>query len=321
MKRKYYSFIYSLVSSQKFQKAKNQPMNISCYFKSSVNLVVFTFSILMVSSAIPAGLSSTQLTERPAQSRGPSAVLGSPSKEHKEGFLLKQENIVDPAAFGDSYSLAPWLMDRTNQFYLASAIGAPTTHTFDGTNESGGLNNYGSPGGSFNVSEGIIDLGGGVERYVVEVSAVDSSLDDEPWVDISYVGQMFTTWELDVGIPDGGGNTISPGYSFTVQDSGFNVFDSAGGQIQSFSLSLDTSTSTELAGAAAVGLQANGNIAGFDVVTIQMYWDIAPVGVQADLDLQSVDVTDGVYAPGDPVEILNYSVYFIYFSNTIEYTL
>ncbi|MDX2418582.1 MAG: S8 family serine peptidase [Xanthomonadales bacterium] len=105
-------------------------MNTSCYFKFPLNLVVFTFSILMMSSAIPAGLSSTQLTERPAQSRGQFAVLGSPSKEY---------------------------------------------------------------------------------------------------------------------------------------------------------------------------------IAGVDVATIQMYSDIAPAGVQADLDLQFVDVTDGVYAPGDTIEILNYT--------------
>jgi len=281
-------------------------MNISSCFKYHFNLVVFTFSILTVSSAIPADLSSTQLTERPSKSRAPIAVLGSPSKEYGTGALLKQENLVEPTAFGDSYSLAPWLMNRTSQWYLASAI-APTTHTFDGTDESGGLNNYGSTGGSFSVSEGIIDLGGGVERYVVEISAVDSSLNFEPWVDISYIGQMFTTWELDVGIADGGGNTISPGYSFTVQDSGFNVYDSAGALVGNFELSLDASTSTELAGAAALGLQGNGNIAGFDVATIQMYWDIAPGVAQADLDLQFVDVVDGVYAPGDSIEIYNFT--------------
>ena len=43
------------------------------------------------------------------------------------------------------------------------------------------------------------------------------------------------------------------------------------------------------------------------VSTFQIYWDIAATSVDADLDLQLVDATDGVYAPGDPVEILNYS--------------
>jgi len=278
---------------------------MSYYYKPLLNVVAFTLSILMVSSATPADLSSTQLMEPMAQGRVQPVALGSPSKEYQGAFLLKEENLVSPAAFGDSYSLAPWLIDDLNQFYPASATGTPTVHTFDGNDESGGNNTYGSVGGSFRVSEGIVDLGGGIERYVVEVSAVDSSLNDEPWVDASWAGQVFTGWILEVGTIDGGSNAISPGYNFSVQDSGFIVFNSAGTSIANFTL-FDASTLTTLAGSAGIDL-GGSDIAGFDVATIQMYWDIAPVGDEADLDLQFVDVTNGTYAAGDTIEILNYT--------------
>ncbi|NNK98544.1 MAG: S8 family serine peptidase [Xanthomonadales bacterium] len=221
------------------------------------------------------------------------------------GALLNQNNVVDPAAFGDSYSLAPWLQDDQSGFYLASPI-APSSHTFDGIDESAGTNSFGSLGGTFSVSEGIIDLGGGAERYVVEVSAVDSSLDNEPWVDASWAGQTFTDWILDVGNFDGGGNTIAPGYSFSVSDSGCFVFDSTGASLGTFELYSDTSTSTELSGGAWLEL-GGSDIAGVDVSTIQLYWDIAPTSEDSDLDLQLVDATDGAYAPGETLEVLNYT--------------
>ena len=280
-------------------------MNTFSQFK---HLLCTGLILLSLTAAITTNadvLSITQL-EKPSPQRSEQAVaLDSSSKGYQAGSMLKEENIVSPAAFGDSYSLAPWLGDNQNQYYHASAIGAPTTHTFDGSDESGGLNTYGSAGGSFSVSEGIIDMGGGVERYVVEVSAVDASLDGEPWVDASWAGQIFTAWFLDVGNTNGGGNPISPGYSFTVQDSGVFVFDSAGLQITVLGIQ-DTSNSTDLSGSAGLGLNGN-DIAGFDVSTLQMYWDIAPTSEDADLDLQMVDATDGTYAPGDTVEVLNYT--------------
>ena len=280
-------------------------MNIPNHFKPLFYAGIFVLSISIGINANADFLSSTKLDGPKAQGRGQAVVLGSSSKDHKTGFLLKQENMVNPAAFGDSYSLAPWLRDNLTQFYLASPI-APTSHTFDGTDESGGTNSFGSAGGSFSVAEGITDLGGGAERYIVEVSALDSSLNNEPWVDASWAGQVFTDWILEVGTIDGGGNAIVPGYSFSVTDSGFLVFDSTGVQLGSFELSADMSTSTDLAGSAWVGL-GGSDIAGFDVSTIQLYWDIAPTSVDADLDLQLVDATDGIYAPGDSLDVLNYT--------------
>lgn len=280
-------------------------MNTPMQFKLFLCASLFALSSSMAITGSADILSITKLEKPRPQRSGQAVALDSSSRGYQAGSMLKQENIVSPAAFGDSYSLAPWLGDNLNQYYLASAIGAPTTHTFDGSDESGGLNTYGSAGGSFSVSEGIIDMGGGVERYVVEVSAVDASLDGEPWVDASWVGQIFTAWYLDVGNSDGGGNPISPGYSFTVQDSGVFVFDSAGSQIAVLGIQ-DTSNSTDLSGSAGLGLNGD-DIAGFDVSTLQMYWDIAPTSEDADLDLQFVDATDGIYAPGDLLEILNYT--------------
>ncbi len=279
-------------------------MNIYGHCNLLFRVSIFALSLSMAINANADILSRTQLEKPETENRGTAISLGSSSNDQIMGSLLKPENIVNPAAFGDSYSLAPWLADDQDQYYYASALGAPTSHTFDGTDESGGLNSYGSVGGSFSVSEGIIDLGGGVERYVVEVSAVDSSLNNEPWVDAAFEGQVFTAWILEVGNFFGGGNTITPGYSFAVQASGVVVFDSAGTPHEDLGIS-DTSNSTELSGSA--GLTIGADIAGVDVSTIQMYWEIAPTSVDADLDLQSVDAIDGVYAPGDTIDIYNYT--------------
>jgi hypothetical protein len=250
-------------------------MNTPQHFKPLLCAGIFVLSLSVAINAYAASSGGTQLAKPKSQGRGQAAALGTSSKNKKAGMLLEQESVVNAAGFGDSYSLAPWIVDDLDQFYLASTNGAPTTHTFDGVVESGGGNNYGSAGGSFSVIEGIIDLGGGAERYVVEVSAVDVSLNNEPWVDASWAGQVFTDWILDVGNIDGGGNAIVPGYEFSVTDSGFLVFDSSGSQLGGFDLYSDTSTSTELAGGAWVNINGS-DIAGFDVSTIQLYWDIIP---------------------------------------------
>lgn len=47
--------------------------------------------------------------------------------------------------------------------------------------------------------------------YVVEVSAVDFSLNSEPWVDVSQAEKRFTDWILDVD---------SAGYHYRAAGSG-----------------------------------------------------------------------------------------------------
>lgn len=197
----------------------------------------------------------------------------SPDKSQAMPRLLSEVQIDVPDAAGDTYSLAPLVQDGDTAFY-PSETGGPTLHTFNVSSESGGTNLLGTEGGTFRVSEQNIPLGGDVDRLIVEVRAVNSRLESEPWVDSSNAGKGFISWRLDVGSTSGGTNPIQPDVPFTLVDSGFNVFNSAGDPAGSFDLTTDTSTATSLSGVAALG--NNGlDIAGVDISSIQMYWDIS----------------------------------------------
>jgi hypothetical protein len=200
------------------------------------------------------------------------AVLGvTPSKDIAVLRLEEQQGLAAQLANG-SYSLAPTVQDSGSAYYMSDADG-PTLHTFDGVGESGGANLFGTTRGSFLVFEGSEDLGNDADRVIVEVWAVDGSGVAEPWVDSSNAGSGLTHWRLDLGSNFGGNSQIQPGVPFTVLGSGVAIFDSAGGQLATDDLSLDSSTASGLSGVAIFWL-GGADIAGFDLAGMQMYWDI-----------------------------------------------
>jgi hypothetical protein len=204
------------------------------------------------------------------------AHLGvSPNKNQAALMLSKAEIYEDSevTAIGDTYSLAPLVQDSDTAFFPSDA-GGPTLQTFDGANESGGTNLLGTKGGTFLVMERSVPMGGNVDRILVEVRAINASNGSEPWVDSSQAGKGFISWRLDVGSTSGGTNPIQPDAPFTLVDSGFSVFNSAGEPLGNFDLTDDTSTATSLSGVAALG-NSGEDIAGVDVSAIQMYWDIS----------------------------------------------
>ena len=111
---------------------------------------------------------------------------------------------------------------------------------------------------------------------MVEVTALSAGAVAEPWVDASQSDAGYLAWRLDVGSVEGGTNKIEPDMPFTVLDSGVNLFDSSGSLAATLDLLQDNSDMTGLAGVAIISLADDANIAGVDVATLQMFWDIYP---------------------------------------------
>jgi hypothetical protein len=203
------------------------------------------------------------------------AVLGvTPGKSHS-AVLLRGSAAPNIAASGDTYSQAPLVQDSSNAHYVTSVEG-PSIHTFDGASESGGSNLLGTAGGTFEVSEGTTDQGDGIQRIMVEVTALSAGAAAEPWVDASQSDAGYLAWRLDVGSEAGGTNKIEPDMPFTVLDSGVNLFDSSGSPVDTLDLLQDNSDMTGLAGVAIISHANDANIAGIDIATLQMFWDIYP---------------------------------------------
>jgi len=230
------------------------------------------------------------------------AQLGFTQLESFNSRLLRGSSPDGANVASGDYSLAPLVQDADTAYFMTDA-GGPTLHSFDGLEESAGGNQLGSDGGLFVVLEGSVPLGQGLERVIVEVTAVNSEGQAEPWVDVSNAGAGFENWRLDVGTNSGGTAAIVPGVPFTRVESGFSVFSSAGAIKGEFALSADTSTATSLSGVAVLS-NSGSDIAGVDISSIQMYWDIQTNPV--DLALQTVDAADGAYLPGNPIEVFVY---------------
>jgi hypothetical protein len=248
------------------------------------------FWLCLAVAAAP--VSAQQQAVRPG---GGVPILGVTQSKQADVFPLSEQQQVGTLA-EHPFSLAPLVQDAGAAYYMSDA-GGPTLHTFDGTNESGGANLFGTAGGFFLVLEGVVDLGGGVERVIVEVRAVDGGVVPEPWVDASNAGTGLIDWRLDIGSTAGGSDPIEPGVPFTVVDSGVAAFDSALAHLGTFDLAADTSTATGLSGVAILGI-GGADIAGTDLAALQIYWDVQYEGGAVDLALQLVDAEDGAYAPG-----------------------
>lgn len=230
---------------------------------------------------------------------GPSANLHDPLDSASDATLLGDPGMSVEGILGSSetYSQAPIVEDSTTTYYL-SDVAAPTLHTFDGLSESGGGNFFGSTGGFITVTEGVTPLGGGVDRYLVEVGARNSGGFLEPWVDASWAGFGLLNWRLDVGSTLGGIDPIQFAFPISVFGSGVTAFDSSGSSLGTFALTADTSTSTSLSGVAVL---TNGgfDIAGVDVAALQMFWDVGA----ADLAMLEVDAANGAYLPSSPLDV------------------
>ena len=182
---------------------------------------------------------------------------------------------ASPAAelvMNDSFSVAPFVQDASRTF-LVSRVGAPTSHTFDGLAESGGGNRYGYVGGTISVTEDSYSVAPEVRRYAVEVTALDVAGDPSVWVSPGWSGIGLIRWRLDVGSTGGGTDPINFDSPVEIVDSGYSVFDRWGNWLGDYELYADTSTATSLSG---VAIHSNGgqDIAGVDVSTIQMWWEV-----------------------------------------------
>jgi len=247
---------------------------------------------LLFLSVIVLPLDATETMAAPAH-------LGVPPGKKSDVKLLDGSQIARASFVGDTFSVAPLVQDSGRAFYMSDAAG-PTQHTFDDINESGGTNLLGTSGGSFIVLEGVIPQGGGIDRVVVEVTALSSDMIAEPWVNSSHAGRGYISWRLDIGSNSGGTDPIEPEVPFTRVGSGFSAFNSFGQLLASFELSVDTSTATSLSGVAILG-NSGVDIAGENVATIQMHWDIRPE--PTDVALQLVDADDGAYLPASPLDV------------------
>jgi serine protease len=134
-------------------------------------------------------------------------------------------------------------------------------------------NLYGTAGGKFLVSERIDDLGGGAMRISVRVTAVDAQNNAEPWVDAGFAGTGLSSWRLDVGMELGGNNDIDPGGVVEVTASGVIIFDGSGQTLAELDID-DGSDTFGLSGNVSISQQGGADIAGVDVSTLEIYWEI-----------------------------------------------
>jgi len=176
---------------------------------------------------------------------------------------------------GDTYNAAPLVQDGVSAFYISDA--APSTHMFDGTVEGAG-NNLANPGGTFAIVEAQTPLGL-TDLIQVEMIALNAAGAPAPWVTVP----GFTSWRLDIGAIAAGTDAIDLG-PINVVASGFTVFNSAGASLGTFGLTVDASTGSSVAGVGVVGL-GGGDIAGFDLASIQLFWEVEIVPEPASLTL------------------------------------
>ncbi|HKX57160.1 MAG TPA: S8 family serine peptidase, partial [Xanthomonadales bacterium] len=104
-------------------------------------------------------------------------------------------------------------------------------------------------------------------------------------------------WGLRIGGNDG----IDLPSSGLVLASGIAAFNSALDPAPGYELRSDDSTSVSLAGEGVV--PSDGNIAGDDVAYVAMFWEVQPVATASDLFLLEVDASEGVYAPGNNLQV------------------
>ena len=151
------------------------------------------------------------------------------------GIFLAGAFPASAFAAGESYSLAPTVADSSRS-YLLSRNAGPTTHGFDGVAESIGENRFGPVGGTLSVEEDSFSVAPGIDRYVVEVTALDVAGYPTPWVNYQWAGIGLINWRLDVGSTFGGTDPINFDSPVEVVDSGYSVFDRRGNWLGDYEL-------------------------------------------------------------------------------------
>lgn len=179
---------------------------------------------------------------------------------------------------GDTFDARALLQDGTNAFFID---GAPDTHTFPNpAGEFAGTNSVGNPGNFFGVLSAHTILGGGTEFIQVEMANFQSNGTDlsawQPTPGLLSDNLIpYTSWRLDVGTITGS-DPIAWSSDFRIVDSGFTIFDSDLNSLGTFALTVNGSTANSLAGVAVVGL-GGADIGGFDMASIQLFWEIEKV--------------------------------------------
>lgn len=180
-------------------------------------------------------------------------------------------------AFGSSYTVAPLVQDAGSAFFLDDGSGNGGTATFDGVEEILGLNT-GNTGSVLTVNEAETDLGGGMFQIDVTVASFDQASGAPTiWLSADNVGAGFVAWRLDVGDVAAGEGPINwGGNAFTVEDSFFNLTDTAGNGLGggNFALTVDSSDADGVSGLGVIGL-GGADIAGFDVHSFTLSWVVS----------------------------------------------
>jgi hypothetical protein len=195
----------------------------------------------------------------------------------------------------NTFSLRPLVANGSGQLANMTTAATFSVHAFDGISERIEYNLLGSAGGYFIVDEIEIDIGDGVTRVAVTVSARSSTNDREPWVRSSLAGNDLRTWRLDIGMGAGGTDKLDRSLPFTVVGSAVVLLRQDESLILTTDLAADGSDSTSLSGIASV--THTGDIAGVDMSTLAVYWDIEEFTGDAEVALVLLEADPGVYTP------------------------
>ena len=239
-------------------------MKITLKFVSSIFLVLLVSQSL--SAAGPSsGLNATTHINPPTSTK---ALTPQTNANRVSGSSKNSQT----GPVGDTYSLTPLVQDADFAYFM-TGTGQATTHQFDEAWKTIGENEYGTPGSELMLIDKIETLENGDQQVSVQVTAVSSQNNAEPWVDASFSGTGLNSWRLDIATELGGTNPILPDTPFEVAGSGVVVFNSAGDQIGEFAI-VDTSDANGLSGYFVINIDGETDIAGFDLATMIMYWNV-----------------------------------------------
>jgi cysteine-rich repeat protein len=216
------------------------------------------------------GQSARAIRGRSVISNVPTLGL-SRSKAPPAGLISARDERFAAArsADGDSYDAVGIAQDATIAWLIDDL---PDTHTFGAGPESAGVNLLS------NIDTGIVgtDFGPGVPGtnfLQVNYFTTDGS-DIVPAGSTSDDGLIFDSWRFDVGTTGAGVDKINwtPNPGFTVVDSRFCLLDD-GQLLGCLDLALHDSDANGVSGVGVAGL-GGGDIAGFGVDEMVMYWEI-----------------------------------------------
>ena len=193
-----------------------------------------------------------------------------------QGYSSIYHTGIGDSALGDTYGAQPLAQDGTSAFFISDSSGPGAgVFTLGANPELHGANLTGAAGDTFSVLDAETDLGGGNKLIQVEIVSLDLNGGATPWVAAGVVSPNgpFTSWRMDVGGFAAAADLINPDEAFTVNAAGVSLFDSTGGLLGTFGLAVDLSDATGLGGVGVVGL-GGADIAGFDMASMQMFFDI-----------------------------------------------